>query len=224
MAKKKQSASKQRAFQEWIDSGGGGGLTYGEQVKKWLAENFPNSEYFFERCDRWDRRDKLTETLSGAQWALIRHYIAEPTSDRQDPFENPLGFISSTCFFMDPLCRIAEGIYEGRLRQTFNENDLLKFCIAENIGLTDQAFELAREYKLFKATKRTPKKPAGEKTRVGRPGYDQKTHNRDANIYAARQSGKTIEDIQEAYSMSKREVNLILDRERKRIAKKRATE
>lgn len=224
MAKKKQSTTKQRTFREWVDSGGGEGLTYGEQVKKWLAENFPNSEYFFERCDRWDRRDKLTETLSGAQWALIRHYIAEPTSDRQDPFENPLGFISSTCFFMDPLCRIAEGIYEGRLQQTFNENSLLKFCIEENIGLTDRAFELAREHKLFKATKRTPKKPEDENTRVGRPGYDQKTRNRDANIYAARQSGKTIQDIQEAYSMSKREVNLILDRERKRIAKKRVTE
>lgn len=92
------------------------------------------------------------------------------------------------------------------------------------MGLTDQAFELAREHKLFKATKRTPKKSEDEKTGAGRPGYDQKTRNRDANIYAARQSGKTIQDIQEAYSMSKREVNLILDRERKRIAKKRATE
>lgn len=219
MAKKKQSASKQRAFQEWIDSGGGEGLTYGEQVKKWLAENFPNSEDFFERCDRWDRRDKLAETLSGAQWALIRHYIVEPTRDRQDPFENPLGFISSTCFFRDPLCRISEGIYEGRLRQTFTENDLLKFCIEENIGLTDRAFELARERKLLNATKRASKKPAGEKTRVGRKGYDQKTRKRDAGIYNALKSGATYEGLMDRFNMKKSELIKARGREDKRRKK-----
>jgi hypothetical protein len=219
MAKKKQSTTKQRTFREWVDSGGGEGLTYGEQVKKWLAENFPNSEYFFERCDRWDRRDKLTETLSGAQWALIRHYIAEPTSDRQNPFENPLGFISSTCFFMDPLCRIAEGIYWGRLQQTFNENSLLKFCIEENIGLTDRAFELAREHKLFNATKRTPKKPEGEKTRAGRKGYDQKTRKRDSEIYNALKSGATYEGLMDRLNMKKSELIKARGREDKRRKK-----
>lgn len=116
-------------------------------------------------------------------------------------------------------------IRSGALPAQFTELQLLKTCVGCGVPLTDRGYELAREHKLFKATKRTPTKPAGEKTRAGRKGYDQKTHNRDANIYAARQSGKTIEDIKAAYGISNREIELALGRHRHLLLKKkRATE
>jgi len=221
-AGKNTEAKAALSFQEWIDAGKGEKLSYGEQVKQWHAANYPDSpvlDIFAERCDRWTRRNALCDTLTGAQWTLIRHYINEATTDRGDPYENPLGFIESTCGFMDPLCRIAEGIHEERLSPTFDEKALLAFCVVENIGLRDPAFERARELNLLKTAKQKPTKQT-PKGRPGRKPASLKDQQRDAAIYAALVNGDTYEGLAERYKMTKTKLQLARQRHAKRLTRK----
>ena len=118
-------------------------------------------------------------------------------------------------------------LLKERTGQTLEEFEAMG--TADFLQLAEVAARIQRHRAAGDQAKTPPPKPgstktAGAKGKAGRKPYDVKIRNRDAKIYAALKNGKTSEDIQEAYNMSKREVALALDRQRKRVAKKRAAE
>lgn len=175
------------------------GLSQEDMVFLWVKETIPEALPGMRRT--MEERKRLP-VFPGPQKTLIEALIDFEKMDRGAAYVLIGAFIRSNA-----------------LPAQFTELQLLKTCVGCGIPLTDRAYDLAREHKLLKATKRAPKKPEGEKTRVGPKGYDLKTRKRDAEIYNALKSGATYEGLMDRFNMKKSELIKARGREYKRRKK-----